>query len=235
MRLTCVIFWALLPWTATQADEPKAETGDRAFSLAPKVELDLRSLSPAAVKLVAGPDSSRRFALLQTRDDAPRDNHPYVPSNPILEPFVPIEETGYRVVADGLKEGALPYGDRKYKIQKLDAAFSGFTLLQTKNGHKAILDGRYSIVLSAAKPCYVFVAVDERALVTYKMHGMPSWLQEFAPTGHKFATDDPIMADAGASYLVFVRKAPAGRIALGPPGMDVDYNSMYFAFFAETK
>lgn len=232
-RLVFCLVWALLPWTAAQADERAAEKADMPFWLAPKVDLDLRSLSPAPVKLVAGPDGSRMFALLQTGDDAPSAN--YVPSNPNLEPFVPKEDTGYRVVAGGLKEGALPYGDRKYKIQKLDAAFSGLTLLQTKNGHKAIVDGRYSVILSAAKPCYVFVAVDERALETYKKHGTPSWLQEFAPTGHKLATDDPIMADAAASYLVFVRKTPAGRIALGPPGMDVDYNAMYFAFFAEAR
>ena len=229
MRVTCFIFWALLIWTTAQADESKTETVNTAFWVTPKVELDLRSLSPADVKLVAAPDTSRKLALLPTRD-ACQD---YFPLNPMLEPFIPEVDTGYRVVAGGLKGGALPYGDRTYKIQDLDASFSGFTLLQTKNGHKGILDGRYSIVLSAAKPCYVFVAIDERALRTYNTHGTPSWLREYAPTDYRLATDDPIMARTGAGYLVFVRKAPAGRITLGPPGMDVNYNSMYFAFFGE--
>ena len=44
-----------------------------------------------------------------------------------------------------------------------------------------------------------------------------------------------MMADANVGYLVFARKSPAGRIALGPPCMDVDSNAMYFAFFAEGK
>src|SRR4051812_26998380 len=112
------------------------------FWLVPKVDVDLRSLSPAPVKLVAGPDGSRKFAMLQT-DDFPPDAD-FVPDNPILLPFLTSEDTGYRVVPGGLKEGALPYGDRKYKVQKLDAAFSGLTLLQTKNGHKFIVDCRYS-------------------------------------------------------------------------------------------
>jgi hypothetical protein len=236
MRSTGLAFcfvWALLPWTAAHADERAAPKADTPFWLAPKVDFDLRSLSPAPVTLVAGPDGSRGFALLQTGAEAPSAN--FVPSNPQSQPFVSAEDTGYRVVAGGLKEGALPYGDRKYKVQKLDAAFSGLALLQTKMGHKAVVDGRYAIVLSAAKPSYVLVAVDERALETYKKHGVPAWLQEFAPTGHKLATDDPVMADAGVGYLVFVRKAPAGRIALGPPCLDIDTNAMYFVFFAEAK
>ena len=137
----------------------------------------------------------------------------------MLEPFIQNEDAGYRLVAGGLKEGARPYGDRKYKIQNLDAKFSGLTLLQTRMGHKAILDGRYSVVVAVAKPSYVFVAIDDRALETYKKHGVPSWLQEFAPTGRKVVTDDPLMANVGASYLVFVRKAPSGRIAFGPPSI----------------
>lgn len=64
------------------------------------------------------------------------------------------------------------------------------------------------------------------------MSGVPGWLQEFAPTGQKLRTDDPLMADAKVGYLVFAKKVVAGRIALGPPCMDVDSNAMYFAFFA---
>jgi len=208
-----------------------AQGEDTPFWLTPKVDLDLNSLSPAAVKLVKGPESFRKFALLQAGENAPSSN--YVPGS--LESFIPSEDTGYRVVDSGLKEGAQPYGDRKYKFTKLDAPFTGLTLLQTKMGHKAILDGRYSIVLSAAKPCYVLVAIDERALDTYKKHGTPAWLEEFMPTGHKLATDEPVMNQMGASYLVFVKQVAAGRIALGPPCLDVDINSMYFAFFAQAQ
>ena len=44
-----------------------------------------------------------------------------------------------------------------------------------------------------------------------------------------------LMADAHASFQAFARKAPAGRIVLGPPSMDFAFNAMYFAFFAEAK
>src|SRR5437870_4362417 len=96
-RLVTCLLSALLPCTAAQADERTAEKVDTSFWLAPKVDLDLRSLSPAAVKLIAGPDGSRKFALLQTGDDAPSAN--YVPSNPKLEPFIVKGDKGYRVVA----------------------------------------------------------------------------------------------------------------------------------------
>jgi hypothetical protein len=208
-----------------------AQGEDAPFWLTPKVDLDLNSLSPATVKLVKGPEIFRKFGLLQTGENAPSSN--YVPSNPRLEPLIPSEDTGYHVVDGGLKEGAQPYGDRKYRLKKLDAPFTGLTLLQTKMGHKAILDGRYSILLSAAKTCYVFVAIDERALDTYKKHGTPAWLEEYRPTGHKLATDEPVMDQAGASYLVFVKQVAAGRIVLGPPCVDAAYNAMYFVFFGQ--
>jgi hypothetical protein len=107
------------------------------------VELDLRSLSSAQVKLIAGPDASRKFALLQTGEDATTAN--FVPNNPRVAPFLPEEDTGYRLIPGGLKEGAVPYGDRKYKIQKLNPLLSGLPLLQTKSAHKAIVDSRYSV------------------------------------------------------------------------------------------
>ena len=111
----------------------------------------------------------------------------------------------------------------------------GLPLLQTKMQHKAVLDGRFAVLLSAAKPCWVFVAVDERAFEIYKEHGVPAWLQEFTPTGHRLATDTGHGRE-NAGYQVFVKKASAGRIALGPPcNWVASANTMYFAFFAEAK
>jgi hypothetical protein len=218
---------------AAQEAEPAGKEAGTPFWRAPRTDLDLRSLSPATVKLLAVPDRSLRFALLQVDDIVPTDN--FVPGNPELAPFLPVVDAGYSVEPSGLKAGALPYGDRKYKIRELPDTLSGLTLLRTKMGNKSILDGRFSVVLSVTRPCYVFVAIDERALKTYTEHGTPSWLQEFAPTGHTITTDDPIMADVRAGYQVFVRPAHAGRVALGPPSMDWNYNAMYFAFFAEAK
>jgi hypothetical protein len=231
LRLT--VFVLCISILMTNIVDVLAQGEDSPFWLTPKVDLDLHSLSPATVKLVKGPESFRKFGLLQTGENAPTSN--YIPSHPSLEPYVPSEDKGYHVVESGLKEGVRPYGDRKYRLSKLDAIFTGFTLLQTKMGHKAILDGRYSIVLSAAKPCYVFVAVDERALETYKKHGTPAWLEEYRPTGHTLATNEPVMNQARAGYLVFVKQASAGRIVLGPPCVDAAYNAMYFAFFAQAQ
>jgi len=226
---TCLVWCAALTFSA-QAVEPAADK-EIPFWQLPIADLDLRSLSPAPVVLVAAPDMRRGLVLLQTGPDIPPLN--FVPSNPELLPFVPPQDSGYQVVPRGLKVDAVPFGDRSYKIDKLPPAFAGLTLLQTKMGHKAVVDGRYSIVVSSAKPCLVFVVIDERALETYKEHGVPAWLQEYSPTGHKIKSDEPVMAQAGAEYLVFVRKSPGGRIVFGPPGMDIQFNSMYFAFFGE--
>jgi hypothetical protein len=196
------------------------------FWLLPKVNLDLRALAPADVKLVAAPDPAREYALLTIGDYDVKG---------WLNGFRARNDTGYRVVAGGLKVGALPYADREYKLEQVPEAFAGLPLLQTKMQHKAVLDGRFGILLSTAKPCWVFLAVDERALEIYKEHGVPSWLQEFAPTGHRLTVDDPVMAEMNAGYRVFVKQAPAGRIALGPPCTWVRTNTMYFAFFAEAK
>jgi hypothetical protein len=210
--------------------DPVPGEPDPPFWLAPK--LTIEGFSPTAVKLVSVPDRSQPFALLQVGDIDPKT---FVVGNPKSVPFLTREDSGYGVTPGGLKVGAVPFGDRKYKIEKLPKDFSGLPLLRTRMGDKAILDGRFAVILSAERACYVFVALDERALEIYKRHGAPGWLQEFAPTGHRVETDDPLMADAKAGYAVFARKAPAGRVTLGPPCMDVDSNSMYFAFFAEGK
>lgn len=236
MRRICIslcVAWAFFPNGSTPADERVDELGEVSFWRAPKVHLEKGSLAPASVRLIAGPDTSRGLALLQVGNEIPLTN--YVPGNQRLRPFVATEDTGYQVIAGGLKVGAVPFGDRKYTIPTLDPMFSGLTLLKTKMWHKSNVDGRYSMILSAAEPCYVFVALDERALVTYQKYGTPSWMQEYRPTGHKLMTDEPLKVDSGTGYVVFVRQAAAGRIVLGPPGMDADQNSMYFAFFAAIK
>jgi hypothetical protein len=228
---SCLIYVALVSITA-RAAEPGAEK-DVPFWQLPKANVDLRSLSPADVTLIAGPDMRRGFILLQTGADAPPAD--FVPGNAELKAFLPEKDSGYKVIAKGLNVGAVTFGDRNYKIEKLPPAFAGLTLLQTKAGNKAVVDATYAVIVSAAKPCLVFVALDQRVLDTYTQHGTPSWLQEYTPTEEKIKTDDPIMAQTGAEFLVFVRKSAGGRIVLGPPAMDISLNSMYFAFFGEPK
>ncbi len=201
-------------FSSSAAQEPAATP----FWLLPKAELDLSRLVAADIKLVTAPDLSREFALLQVGNDDPRN---YVSRVSGANPE-------YRVVAGGLKVGAATYVDRAFSIGQLPQEFTGLTLLQTVLQHKSVLDGRFAIVLATAKPCFVFLAVDENALETYQAHGIPSWLQDFAPTGRQIVTDR-------ANYPVFVKQAPAGRIALGPPCLNANSNAMYFAFFAEAK
>jgi hypothetical protein len=216
LSLALCLLAAMPSWAAEQ------EAAATPFWLLPKAELDLRALAPADVKLVATPDRSRELALLQVGDTDLKNYFAAVDSNP---------DTGYRVLARGLQVGALPYGDRRFRIEQLPEAFVGLTLLQTTMQHKPILDGRFGVVLATAKPCWVFVAIEEDVLQTYKQHGVPSWLQEFAPTGQQLVTNHPRRGNC----RVFVKQAPAGRIVLGPPCMEAYANSMYFAFFAEAK
>jgi hypothetical protein len=215
MRSTCLAccLLAVIPsWAVAQ------DAAATPFWLLPKVELDLRGLVPADVKLAAAPDLSRAFALLQVGKYDPRKDVSGVTG----------ADAGYRVIAGGLKIGALTYVDRSYSIARLPEEFTGLTLLQTALQHTPVLDGRFAIVLATAKPCFVFVAVDEKALKTYKEHVIPSWLQEYAPTGRQIVTDR-------GNFPVFVRQTFPGRIALGPPCMNASANAMYFAFFAVAK
>lgn len=213
------------------AAEPKDQNEVPFWELTATIELP--RLGASTITLVGTPDVQRGLAVIQIGADTPPVD--YVPSNRDLAPYLPPQDSGYRAITKGLVVGAVPFGDRKYKIERLPRDLNGLTLLQTKMGHKGIVDGRYGIVLATAKPCYVFLAIDERALDTYIRHGVPGWLKEYAPTGHRIKTDEPIMTQMGADYLVFVRLAPAGRIVLGPPAMDVQMNSMYFAFFGEAN
>ncbi len=221
---------AISSFAVGQEQERANPDSGGSFWLAPKADVDVSKLSPVTVKLLAAPDGSRKFALLKTASYDPSEN--YIPSRPDLVRFAADEDTRYRVEPEGLKPGARTFGDRKYTLRDVPKALLGLPLLQTKMGQKSVVDGRFSVVVSVHKPCYVFLALDERALETYKTHGTPSWLEEYAPTDLKLTTDEPVMTRSGASFLVFVRTVPAGRVAFGPPSMDEDSNAMYFAFFA---
>ncbi|HEY2415575.1 MAG TPA: hypothetical protein VGI40_25255 [Pirellulaceae bacterium] len=199
----------------------------------PKSTVGLNSLTPAEVKLVAAPDTQRGMILLQTGEEVPVAD--FVPTRADLKVLVPEMDGGYAIVQNGLANGITPFGDRKYKLSKVPKAFEGLTLLQTKMGHKAIVDATYAITVSTPKPCLVFLALDDRVIDIYKQHGTPGWLSEYEPTGETIKTDEPVMAETDAAYQVFVRKSGGGRIVLGPPGMDIRFNSMYFAFFGEAK
>jgi hypothetical protein len=139
-----------------------------------------------------------------------------------------------RVVHGGLKPKEEYYVNRTYKLVGVPDQLQGLTLLQTRCGNKAIVDGRYAIVVTSPEPCYCFVAISEQSVRGYEQTGMPGWLEEFSLTKHRITTDDPRMNYKKESgYAVLVREAPAGRIALGP-ACNYPY-SMYFAFFGRSK
>jgi hypothetical protein len=210
------------------AIDPATAELSLAFTQAEKIKIEPK---PVKVDLFEIPEDVQDFAVLKMNGE---DGKNYVALNPALATFQG-GDVGYRLVNDGLKVGALPYGDRKYSIQTLPSELTGLPLLVTKMAHKGIADSRYAIGLSCEKPCYVFVALDERALETFKKIGAPAWLQEYSPTDWRIETDDPLMSESKVGYVVFGRKAPAGRILLGAPAMDTNLNAMYFAFFAEAK
>ena len=219
---------AIAQETADQKAEPATQPADTPFWEEAITDLDLSALKPAPVKLTSAPDTSRALAVLQLDGTEQSADYQFPPGQAD-------EDVGYRIAAEGLKVDAALYGDRTYKITKIDPLFSGLTLLQTKCSHKAICDGRYGIVLSTEQPCFVFIALDERAIAIYKEHGAPPWLQEFRPTGHKLFTDDQLMAQTQSGYLILVKKALPGKIVLGPASMSNSANTMYFAFFAAAK
>ena len=99
---------------------------------------------------------------------------------------------------------------------------------------KVFVDDRFRIVLSAARPVYLFLALDERLLATFDRNGTPGWLEGFRPAGGKITTNDPITKESSSAFLVFVKQYPNGHIVLGPCCADPNWNGMYFAFFAET-
>ncbi len=197
----------------------------------PAVQPATEKYTPAFVQLLAGPDLSAGLATFDAANPAGQTD--FVPTNPRVVPYVQGTDQAYRVIPQGLKEGANPYTDRKYKFTSVPARFRDLTLLQTKGGHKGIVDGRFAIQLMVAQPAILFLAIDRRDLKTYEAFGCPPWLQDFEPTGEQLLTDDPMLATAGSAYLVFRKKIPAGPLTLGPCAVDPRTDSMYFAFFGQ--
>ncbi len=143
-----------------QDQERAGQDAGALFWLAPKTDLDLNKLTPVEVRLLATPEVGKGLAMLKTSAIDPSEN--FVPGRADLAPFVAEKDAGYRVEPAGLKVAARPFGDRKYQLKVVPESLSGLTLLQTKMGHKSFVDGRFSVIVSVARPSYVFLAVDER-------------------------------------------------------------------------
>ena len=183
-----------------------------------KPKITFKSLSPVAVKLVSAPQGN--------------DYNDFGPGFQPLTAYLRSEGFNYKLVPEGMKQGAMPYTDRTYTIQELPALANGLTLLQTRMGHKGIGDRAFSIVVATEKPAYLFLAIDERMIRQWHKDGTPEWIDEFSPTGYRIVTDDPTMQEERI-YQIAARKVAANQIKLGPPWNhsqeDTSY-SMYFAF-----
>ena len=184
-------------------------------------------LQPAIVGLVAEPNPAPSLAVTP-------ESEGFMVSNPLSIPFVKPAAVGYRLIPDGLQSDTKPFSDRDYTITEAPDYLKPFTRLQTKMADKGFADDRFRIVLSAARPVYVFIALDERLLDTFERNGTPAWLEGFRPAGGKITTNDPLMERSSSAFLVFAKQYPQGQIALGPCCADPNWNGMYFAFFAET-
>ena len=160
----------------------------------------------------------------------------FIPTNPINLPLVRETDIHYKILPKGLEEGVTPYTDRKYKLDRVPDILAGLTLLQTSMGHKGIDDDRFSIVLSTNIPCTVFLAVDERMLLTWESAGaMPEWVNNYRSTNYLIYTDEPIMGSGNYGYAIFSKEITEGEFIFGPPHGDPNVNAMYFAFFVDVK
>jgi hypothetical protein len=221
MKRFLLLSVALVQFCVASAAEPELV----AFWNQPEFKLPAKLL-PAKLELVGRPDLSRTLAMFDPDHKV---------TNPAVQPFVKEAEENYRVVPAGFVKGAKPFADRKYVLEEVPQRLAGLTQLQTRMSHKSFVDARFGIVLKADRPVHLFLAIDQRMLSTFLTSGAPTWMQDFAPTGDRILSDDPLMKAQGLGYLVFVRQCLPGRIVLGPCGADPKYNSMYMVFAGEAE
>ena len=197
----------------------------------PKTSIPNPAYSPAEIDLISPP---RVDVALSTfvADDGTVASTDYKPINPLLVPLIQNATLHYHVIEGGLKPGALPYSDRKFRVTKIPDALRGLTLLQTRNSDKGIVDSRFSIVLRNHKPMYLFVAFLDETLDTYERTGLPSLLEGFEATDYVIETDIPVPR---GGYKVFVKYFASGRTALGACASDPRFSGMYFAFAAKAE
>ena len=233
MNPTCrklgVVLLAVLASRVSAGDQAESSDDVQPDSCEWPISIENLVFQPAEVKVVRQPDADRPLATLKLEDEvAPTD---FVPTRPEYAAFVKSDVPNCTIVHGGLTSHAEYYTDRTYKLAEVPEELTGLTLLQMKNGHKAIVDARFAIVVQSAKPFYCFVALDQRSIQTYGKDGMPSWLEEFSLTEYRIGTTERNMARSGNKYFVLVRYVPEGRAALGPNAGHPSTNSMYFAFF----
>ena len=206
-----------------------AQASHKFHSSNPVVLKDTR-FEPVSIKVISEPDRSIGYATVKIGDYVSPTDYKDIT---YTETVVTGAKRDYQVAAEGLKTDGLPYSDRTIRLKQIPGVLQGLPLLQSKMGHKGIVDARFSIRVAAEEECLVFLAVDERAVEFYRKAGLPGWMADYAPTDLRLLSDDAIMKLSGAGYRVFVKKFGAGEIEFGPACAHVQRTAMYFACFAK--
>jgi len=122
--------------------------------------------------------------------------------------------------------GTTYYLDRSYTLGSLPSGFDSYTLIQTRNGDKAVSDASH-LVFSISNAATVYVAYDRRA------SSQPSWLSSFSSTGDQISSN----GDSSMGYFnVYSKSYSAGTVTLGgnrAGGCCSDAGSNYIVFVDE--
>jgi hypothetical protein len=107
----------------------------------------------------------------------------------------------YRIVVDGLQNGARAYVDRKHKYSTVPASLQGSTYIKTANSDNKSKAASF-LTFDVNQDVTVYVAHDDR--ITTK----PSWLASFTGTGDEIVI-------SGNTFSIFASYYSAGTITLG--------------------
>ena len=112
----------------------------------------------------------------------------------------------YQIVDGGLQKGRLVYTDRSYAFKDIPSGFAGSLIVQTAN-EDASSSGDQFLNIDTVIPVTLFLGHDTR------VSRPPSWMlgkkkQQFRRTNIMVSTSD-------ATFRLFERKCPAGRIVIG--------------------
>lgn len=99
--------------------------------------------------------------------------------------------------------GGRAYGNRTYRWKSLPDGMEGHTMIQPRNGDFDVgSKGDAFLSFTLSEDAEVYVAHDQR------IADKPRWLSDFQPTDLTATTQD-------ATYRMFVKRFPAGKVQLG--------------------
>ena len=133
----CVAVMAVTAWAAEDTGSAEGKPPHEPDWAA---QIEKINLKPAKVKLVRESDINSDLATLRVRGRAAATD--YVPTNPVLVPLAKLGGPGCKLVDGGLVVGQGCFTDRRYKLVEVPKKMLGLTHMQTKCGHKAIVDAR---------------------------------------------------------------------------------------------